>query len=112
MEIQTPHTEKMKDIYCHLEIPSRIQLDSNQVAYALNTFLQQHPEVWNNIFPNLEKSKQKAISKNQLPYISKEERDKIFLSLMEDEESEDIDINEIKSAHHDKNDSYYNFFKE
>ncbi len=31
---------------------------------------------------------------------------------MEEDDSEDIDINEIKLAHHDKDDSYYKFFED
>jgi len=42
-ETQKRHIEKMRDIYCHLEIPSTVQLDSSQVEHALNTFLQRHP---------------------------------------------------------------------
>jgi hypothetical protein len=107
-----PIDEKMRDIYCHLKIPFSVQLDSSQVEYALNTLLQRYPEVLNSILREAYPENKKSNIKIQLPYISKEERDKILLSLMEDDNSEDIDINEIKLAHHDKDDSYYKFFED
>jgi hypothetical protein len=113
-ETQKLRIEKTRDIYCHLKIPFHVQLDSSQVERALNTFLQQHPEVLSNILREDYPENQNPSIKIQLPYISKEERDKILLSLMEesDDDSEDIDLNEIKFAHKDKDDSYYNFFED
>ena len=104
--------EKMRDLYCHLKIPSHVPLDSNQVEYALNILLQRQPELLSHILREDYPYHKKSSIKIQLPYISKEERDKILLSLMEDDDSEDIDINEIKLAHHDKDDSYYKFFED
>jgi hypothetical protein len=113
-ETQKRRLEKMRYLYCHLEIPSSVQLDSSQVEHALNTLLQRHPEVLSNILREDYPENQKPSIKIQLPYISKEERDKILLSLMEesDDDSEDININEIKFAHNDKDDSYYHFFED
>jgi len=105
--------ETMNDVYCHLRLPTSVQLNANQVEHALNTFFQQHPEVLDNIFMNSESHPENREQRTQvsLPYITKEKRDKILLSLMEesDDDSEDIDINEIKSARHSKNEDDYNF---
>jgi len=91
-ETQKLCLEKMRNIYCHLKIPSSVQLDSSQIEHALNTFLQRHPEVLTNFLREDYPENQKPSIKIQLPYISKEERDKILLSLMEelDDESEDL----------------------
>jgi len=105
----------MNDVYCHLRLPPAVRLNANQVEHSLNAFFQRHPEVLNNIFSNSETppESREQRSKVSLPRIAKEKREKVFLSLMEesDDESEDIDIDDIKSARHRKNEDNYNFFE-
>jgi len=115
METKKSGIETMQDVYCHLKLPASVHLNSVQIERAFNVFFQRHPDVLDNIFRNSENDSknQEPSTQVSLPYVSKEKRDKILLSLMEssDNDSEDIDINEIKSARHSKNEDYYNFFK-
>jgi hypothetical protein len=87
-------------------------LNQIQVEYAFNTFFQQHPEILEQIFQNLDNDT-KNPPKTILPEISQKKRDAILLSLMEelDDDCDDLDVDEIKSSRLDKNYPSY-FFDE
>jgi len=94
--------------------PGNIDLscvNQEQVEYAFNTFFQQHPEVLEHIFKNLDNYYENQPKIIPIPEITHKKRDAILLSLMEesDDETEDLDVDEIKYSRLDKN-YHPNFF--
>ena len=78
-------------------------LNQTQVEYTFNTFLQQHLEVLEQIFKNLDNYSEN-LPKMILPEITPRKRDAILLSLEElENERYDLDVDEIKSSQLNKN---------
>jgi len=92
-----------------LEPPNNVDLnhinqDEVQSAFNsfFNAFFQQYPETLNQIFNNQNNTQEKHTS--ELPQITNEKRDAILLALMEnsDNETEDLNLNDIKKSQHNK----------
>ncbi len=109
MESKNNTIESTKKLHIdyRLEPPNNCDLNQtnqSQVQQAFNaffnTFFQQHPEVLNQIFQR-SNTLEKKPSNIQLPKISRDKRKAVLLTLQEkaEDDSEDLDINEIKKAH-------------
>jgi hypothetical protein len=114
--METYTVKETRGIQIHLNWKPPTNMDfscvnPNQVEYAFNTFFQQHPEMLEQIFKNLDNYYENQQTSIQIPEITTEKRDAILLSLMEasDNDNEDLDVDEIKSSRLNK-DYLHNFF--